>query len=86
LGATPDRDSIEDYPKNRGSTYWNPAIEICRINMVGLARGNFQNSSSRYPTIKGFEASDAWTPSNRFIWNLNLDFDVVRLQTIMESI
>jgi hypothetical protein len=42
--------------------------------------------SNRYPIISGSEASDVRTPSNRVIWNLNLDFNVVRLQTIMESI
>jgi hypothetical protein len=45
-----------------------------------------QNSSSRYPTIRGSEASDARTPSNIIIQNLNLNFIAVRLQTIMELI
>jgi hypothetical protein len=54
--------------------------------MVGPARGNSQNNSSKYPTIGGSEASDTWTPSNNIVRNLNPDFDTVRLQTIMESI
>jgi hypothetical protein len=68
------------------NTYWNPAIEAHRISMVGPARGDSQNSSSRYPIIRGSEASDARTPSSRVIQNLNPDFNVVRLQTIIESI
>jgi hypothetical protein len=31
LGATPDRDSIKDYPEIRGSAYLNPTIEARRI-------------------------------------------------------
>jgi hypothetical protein len=54
--------------------------------MVGPARASSHNSSSRYPTIRGSEVCDARTPSNRIIWNMNPDFNVVRLQTIMESI
>jgi hypothetical protein len=86
LITTPNQDSIADYPKIRASACWNPVIEALRINMVGPARGNSQNSSSKYPTIRGSEASDAWTPSSKVVWNLNLDFNTVRLQTIMESI
>jgi hypothetical protein len=36
--------------------------------------------------IRGSKVSDAWTPSNRVVQNFNLDFNVVHLQTIMESI
>jgi hypothetical protein len=54
--------------------------------MVGLARGDYQNSSSKHPTISGSEASDAWTPINNIVRNLNPDFNIVRLQTILESI
>jgi hypothetical protein len=84
--ATLDRDSIEDYPEIRGSGYLNPAIETRCISMVGPARVNSQNSSNKYPTIRGSKTCDARTPSNRVIRNLNLDFNILRLQTIMESI
>jgi hypothetical protein len=67
-GATPDWHSIEDYPEIRDSAYWNPAIEARRISMAGLARGNSQNNSSRYIS----EESDARTPSNKLVQNLNL--------------
>jgi hypothetical protein len=56
-GATPDRDSLEDYPKIGANACWNPAIEAHCINMVGPDRGDSQNSSSKYPTIGGSEAS-----------------------------
>jgi hypothetical protein len=85
-GATPDQDSLEDYPKIGGSACWNPAIEAHHINMVGPVRGNSQISFSKYPTIGGSETSDARTPSNNIVQNLNPDFNIVRLQTILESI
>jgi hypothetical protein len=56
------------------------------MNMVGLARASSHNISSRYPTIKRSEASDARTPRNKIVQNLNPDFNVMCLQTIMESI
>jgi hypothetical protein len=85
-GASLDQDSIEDYPEIVGSVCWNPAVETRRINMVGPVRAASHNSSSRYPTIRGSEASDTRTPSNRIVQNLNLDFNSVRFQTIMESL
>jgi hypothetical protein len=54
--------------------------------MVGPARVNSQNSSNKYTTIRGSKTCDDRTPSNRVIRNLNLDFNILRLQTIMESI
>jgi hypothetical protein len=54
--------------------------------MDGPARGNSQNSSSKYPTIGESKASDARTPSSNVVWNQNADFNAMRLQTIMESI
>jgi hypothetical protein len=86
LRATPDRDSIEDYPEIRSSACWNLAIEARRISMVGPAKGNSQNSSINYLTIGGSEVYDAWTPSSNVVQNLNLDINTVRLLTIMESI
>jgi hypothetical protein len=54
--------------------------------MVAPAGAHSQNSSSRYFTIGRSEALDVWTPSDILVQNLNLDFNVVWLQTIMESI
>jgi hypothetical protein len=85
-GTSTGRDSIEGYPEIGGSVYWNPATEACCINMVGPGRVACRNSSSRYPTIRVSETSDARTPSNRVVRNLNPDFNIIWLQTIMESI
>jgi hypothetical protein len=85
-GVSPDRGSIEDYSEIWGSVCWNPALESHRISMVGPAMAHSHNSSSRYPTIRGSEASDARTPSNRIVRNLNPSFNVVWIQTTMESI
>jgi hypothetical protein len=84
--ASADQDSIEDYHEIRGSVCWNPSVEAHCINMVGPARAHSWNSSSKYPTIRGSEASNARTLINKVVWNLNLDFNTVRLQTITESI
>jgi hypothetical protein len=54
--------------------------------MVAPVGAPSQISSSRYPTIRGSEASHARTPNDRLIWNLNPDFNAMQLQTIMESI
>jgi hypothetical protein len=75
FGASPDRDSSEEYPEIRGSIYLNPPVEDRRINMVAPTGAPSQNSSSRYPTIRGFVASEAQTPSNRLVWNLNPDIN-----------
>jgi hypothetical protein len=44
------------------------------------------NTSNKYPTIGRSEASDARIPSDGLARNLNLDFNVVRVQSIMETI
>jgi hypothetical protein len=54
--------------------------------MVGLVRVDSQNSSSKYLTIGRSVASDARTPISNIVRNLNSDFSMVRLQTILESI
>jgi hypothetical protein len=57
--ASLDRNSVDDYPKIRGSTCWNPTEEGHLIIMLAQAGAPSQNSSSRYPTIERSEASDA---------------------------
>jgi hypothetical protein len=54
--------------------------------MVAPAGAPSHNSSRRYPTIGRSEAFDAWMPNDEMIMNLILDFNVARLQIIMESI
>jgi hypothetical protein len=78
-GASTNRDSAKDYPKIGGSIYWNPVVEARRISMVGLGRAYSYNSSIKYLTIRGSTTSDAWTPSNQVVQNLNLDFNTIRL-------
>jgi hypothetical protein len=84
--ASPDQDSTDDYPEIRGSTCWNSTDEGRLIIMVAPIGAYSQNSSSRYPTIERPEVSNARTSNNGMIQNLNLDVNIVRLQTIMESI
>jgi hypothetical protein len=45
-----------------------------------------RNSSSGYSTIGRSEVTDAQTPSVGLVWNLNPDFNVVRVHAIMETI
>jgi hypothetical protein len=54
--------------------------------MVAPIRTPSHNSSSKYSTIGRSEVSDARTPNDGMIQNLNPDFNVMQLQTIMESI
>jgi hypothetical protein len=84
--ASPDQDSTDDYPENEGSTCWNSVDKDCLIIMVAPAGAHSQNSFSRYTSIRRSEVSDTRTPNDGMIWNLNPHFNVVRLQTIMESI
>jgi hypothetical protein len=84
--ASPDQDSADDYPEIGGNTYWDSTEEGRLIIMVAPAGAPSNNISSRYPTIGRSEASVAWTPNDGMVRNLNLNFDAVQLQTIMESI
>jgi hypothetical protein len=86
LVASPDQDSSDDYPEIGISTYGDFTGEGRLIFMVAPTGDPSHNSSGRYPTIRRLEASDARTPNNGMIQNLNPDFNVVWLQTIMESI
>jgi hypothetical protein len=54
--------------------------------MVAPNGDRSHNSSSGYPTIGRSEASDDQTPSAGLVQNLNPDFNVVRVQAIMETI
>jgi hypothetical protein len=85
-GASLDRDSTDDYPEIGGNTCWNPIEEACLIIMVAPAEEPSQNSSSRYSTIGRSKASNAQTPNDELVQNVNQDFNAVRLQIIMEPI
>jgi hypothetical protein len=68
------------------STHGDTAKEGRLIFMVAPNGDHSHNNSSRYPTIGRPEASEARTPNATMIRNLNLAFNTVRLQTIMETI
>jgi hypothetical protein len=84
--TSPNQDSSDDYPKIGISTYGDSTGEGCLIFMVAPTGDLSHNSSSRYATIGRSKAFDARTPKNGMIQNLNLDFNVMRLHTIMETI
>jgi hypothetical protein len=86
IGSVHDQDSADEYPEMGKSTYGDPVEEGRPIVTVAPAEEPSQNSSSRYPTIGISEASDARTLNDRMIQNMNLDFNAICLQTIMESI
>jgi hypothetical protein len=75
--ASPDQDSSDDYPKIRISTCVDSTGEGRLIFMVAPIRDPSHNSSSRYPTIRRSEVSNARTPSHGMIQNLNLYFNVM---------
>jgi hypothetical protein len=81
-----DQGSYEDYPEIGVSTCGS-STDISRlVCMVAPNDDQPCHSSSGYPTIGRSEASDARTPSSGLIQNLNPDFNVVRVQAIMETI
>jgi hypothetical protein len=77
--ASPDQDSSDDYPEIGTSTCGDSIGEGRLIFMVALVGEPSCNSSSRYPTIGRLEASNARTPNNAMVQNLNPEFNVVRL-------
>jgi hypothetical protein len=81
-----DQGSSEDYPEIRVSTCGSSADISRLICMVAPNDDQPRRSSNDYPTIGRSDASDARTPSTGLIRNLNLDFNVVRVQAIMETI
>jgi hypothetical protein len=81
-----DQGSSEDYPEIGVSTCESSASISRLICMVAPNEDQPRHSSSGYPTIGRSEASDARTPNTGLIRNLNPDFNVVRVQAIMETI
>jgi hypothetical protein len=84
--STPDSDLSNNYPEIGASACGEPTEGGRIICMVAPNGDRSHNSSNRYPTIGRSEASDTRTPSDGLVWNLNLDFNVVRVQVIMETI
>jgi hypothetical protein len=79
LAASPDQDSSDDYPKIGVSAYGDSVGEGRLIFMVASNEDLSHNSSIRYPTIGRSKASNAQTPDDRMIRNLNPDFNAIRL-------
>jgi hypothetical protein len=84
--AFPDQDSYDNYPEIGISACEGSVEEGRLIFMMAPNRDLSHNSSSKYSTIGRSEASDARSSNNGMIQNPNPDFNVIRLQTIMESI
>jgi hypothetical protein len=84
--STPDSDSADDYPEIRASACGEPVKDGHFIYKVVSNGDRSSNTSSRYPTIRRSEASDARTPSGGLARNLNIDFNVVWVQAIMKTI
>jgi hypothetical protein len=84
--STPDQNSSDDYPEIWTSACGEPTEGSHLVLMVALNGDRSHNNSSKYPTIRRSEASDARTPSAGLIWNLNPDFNAVLVQAIMETI
>jgi hypothetical protein len=81
-----DQGSSKNYPEIEVSSCGSPADVSRLICMVAPNEYQPHHSSSGYPTIGRSEASDARTTSTGLIQNLNPDFNVVRVQAIMETI
>jgi hypothetical protein len=86
IGIIPSQDSSDEHPEIRASAYGKSAKDSRLILMVATNRDQSRNNSSGYPTIERSEMSDAQTPSAGLVQNLNLDFNVVWVQAIMETI
>jgi hypothetical protein len=77
--STPNLDSSDDYHEIGASACGEPMEGGRLIYMVASNGDRSHNSFSRYPAIRRSEASDARTPSNDLVRNLNLDFNAVRV-------
>jgi hypothetical protein len=77
--ASPGHNSADDYPEIGGSTCWKYSKEGRLICMAAPNEDPSCDRSSRYPTIRRSEASDARIPSAGLVRNLNRDFNAVWL-------
>jgi hypothetical protein len=84
--SSPGRDSSNEYPEIGASACGKSVDNGHLIFMVAPNGDRSHNSSSGYPTIGRSERSNAQTPSMGLAQNLNPNFNVVRVQAIMETI
>jgi hypothetical protein len=84
--SSPGQDSSDDYPEIGASACGN-STEDGRLILKVVPNGDqSHNSFSGYSTIGRSEASDAQIPSTGLVQNLNLNFNAVRVQAIIETI
>jgi hypothetical protein len=83
--SSPRQDSSDDYPEIGASAHGNSAKDTHLILMVAPNEDWSHNGSSGYLTIGRSEMSDAQNPSAGLVRNLNPDFNVIRVQAIMET-
>jgi hypothetical protein len=76
LASSPGRDSSNDYPEIKASVCGNSAEDGL---MVASNEDQSHNSSSGYPTIERSKATDARTLSAGLVWNLNPNFNAIRV-------
>jgi hypothetical protein len=84
--STLDPDSSDDYHEIGANAYGEPIESGHLICMVALNGDRLHNSSNIYPTIGKLEESDARTPSDDLVRNLNPNYNAIRVQAIMETI
>jgi hypothetical protein len=84
--SSPSQDSSDEYLEIGASACGKSTEDNHLILMVAPNGDQSRNSSSGYPTIRRPETFDAQTPSAGLARNLNLDFNAVWVQVIMETI
>jgi hypothetical protein len=86
IGIVPSRDSSDKYPEIGASACEKFTEDNRLILMVAPNGDRSRNSSSGYPTIERSETSDVQTPSAGLVQNLHPNFNIVRVQAIMDTI
>jgi hypothetical protein len=84
--STIDLDSFDNYLEIRASACGEPMEGGHLVCMVAMNGDPSHNRSNRYPTIGRSEVSDARNPSDGLVQNMNLNFNMVWIQAIMETI
>jgi hypothetical protein len=84
--SPPIQDLSDEYPEI-GANACEKSVEDSRLILMVAPNGDrSRNISSGYPTIGRSEMSDAQTPNAGLAQNINPNFNVVRVQMIMETI
>jgi hypothetical protein len=86
LASSPNRDSSDEYLEIGASACGKSTEDSRLILMVAPNGDQSLNSSSGYPSIGRSDTSVAQTPTMGLTQNLNLNFNAIRVQAIMETI